>query len=63
MENPHAADDVHVHVPERDVLAMIAMIDYLVAEVSRIDAMSAQCLVLARKSLAETVADALVRAH
>jgi hypothetical protein len=62
MDNPHVAD-VHPHVPERDVLAMIAMIDYLVAEVARIDAMSAQCLVLARKALAETVADTLVQSH
>lgn len=50
-------------VPERDVLAMLAMLDYLIAEIARVDAMSAQCLMLARKSLADAVADALVRAH
>jgi len=55
--------DARERIPERDVVAMIAMIDYLVAEVGRIDAMSAQCLVLARKSLAETVSDAFVKAH
>jgi hypothetical protein len=50
-------------IPERDVVAMLAMLDYLIAEISRIDATSAQCLMVARKSLAEVVADTLVRAH
>ncbi|HEY2136023.1 MAG TPA: hypothetical protein VGH49_09050 [Xanthobacteraceae bacterium] len=50
-------------IPERDILAMLAMIDYLVAEISKIDTMSAQCLILARKSLSEAVGEALVKAH
>jgi hypothetical protein len=62
MENSHLADACE-RIPERDVVAMIAMIDYLVAEVGRIDTMAAQCLVLARKSLADSVSEALVKAH
>jgi hypothetical protein len=50
-------------IPERDIVAMLAMLDYLIAEIARVDIMSAQCLMLARKSLAEAVADALVRTH
>jgi hypothetical protein len=50
-------------IPERDIVAMLAMLDYLIAEIARVDVMSAQCLMLARKSLAEAVADALVRTH
>jgi hypothetical protein len=52
-----------VRIPERDLVAMLAMLDYLIAEIARVDAMSAQCLMLARKSLAEAVADALVKMH
>jgi hypothetical protein len=50
-------------IPERDVVAMLAMLDYLVAEVGRIDAMAAQCLMVARKSLGEAVAEAFVKAN
>jgi hypothetical protein len=50
-------------ISERDVRAMLAMLDYLVSEISRIDAMSAQCLILARKSLTEAVADSLTKAN
>jgi hypothetical protein len=50
-------------IPETDIVAMLVMIDYLIAEVGRIDAMSAQCLMLARKSLTEAVADSLVKTH
>ena len=56
---PRAAEPIS----EGDVVAMLVMIDYLIAEISRIDLMSAQCLMLARKSLTEAVADSLVRAH
>ena len=64
MENPNRIETSPPEsVPERDVLAMLAMLDYLIAEIARVDAMSAQCLMLARKSLADAVADALVRAH
>jgi hypothetical protein len=62
MENTNRIDPPQP-VPERDVLAMIAMLDYLIAEIARVDTMSAQCLMLARRSLADAVADALVRAH
>ena len=51
------------HIPERDIVAMVAMLDYLIAEISKIDAMSAQCLILARKSLTEAVGDVLAKAH
>ena len=50
-------------IPERDIAAMVAMLDYLIAEISKIDAMSAQCLILARKSLSDALGDAFVRAH
>jgi len=50
-------------IREGDIVAMLVMIDYLIGEISRIDLMSAQCLMLARKSLTEAVADALVKAH
>jgi hypothetical protein len=62
MDNPQLAD-MPDQIPERDIVAMLTMIDYLVAEISKIDAMSAQCLMLARKTLAEAVADALVKAN
>lgn len=64
MENPNRIDTAEPdRIPERDIVAMLTMLDYLIVEISRIDVMSAQCLMLARKSLAEAVADALVRAH
>jgi hypothetical protein len=62
MENPHFVE-MPDQIPERDIVAMLTMLDYLVAEISKIDAMSAQCLMLARKTLAEAVADALVKAN
>jgi hypothetical protein len=62
MENLAHTPDREV-IPERDVIAILAMLDYLISEVRRIDDMSAQCLMVARKSLAETVADAFVKAN
>jgi hypothetical protein len=50
-------------IPERDVIAMLGMLDYLIAEIGRFDGMSAECLMVARKSIADTVADAFVRAN
>jgi hypothetical protein len=38
-------------ITKRDVRAMIAMIDYLVAQVRPVDGLAAHCLDLARKSL------------
>jgi hypothetical protein len=64
MEDPPHVDPPDLlRIPERDVVAMLVMIDYLIAEISRIDVMSAQCLMLARKSLTEAVAETLVKAH
>ena len=40
-----------------------AMLDYLITEISRIDITSAQCLILARQSLAERIAGSHLRAH
>ena len=39
-------------MPRSDILAMLSMIDYLIAQVGGFDEMSTACLVLARKSLA-----------
>ena len=50
-------------IPEQDIVALLGMLDYLIAEVATVDAMSAQCLILARKSLVEVVAASLVKAH
>ena len=36
----------------RDILAMLSMIDYLIAQTSTIDAVSTRCLMMARESLA-----------
>ena len=62
MENLANAEEPEL-IPERDVLAMLAMLDYLIAEIGKIDTMSAQCLMVARKSLSETVAEAFVKAN
>jgi hypothetical protein len=40
-----------IDITKRDVLAMIAMIDYLITQVKPIDGVAAHCLDLARKSL------------
>lgn len=50
-------------IPDRDVVAMLAMLDYLISEVSRIDETGAQCLVLARKSLLDAAGSAFPRPH
>jgi hypothetical protein len=64
MENPPFGDPPNRdRIPERDVVAMIAMLDYLISEVSRIDETGAQCLVLARKSLSDAAAGAFPRPH
>jgi hypothetical protein len=65
MENLETLASVHEpeFIPERDVIAMLGMLDYLIAEVGRIDAMSAQCLMVARRSLSETVEEAFVKAN
>jgi hypothetical protein len=62
MENLASIQELQL-IPERDVVAILAMLDYLIAEVGKIDEMSAQCLVVARKSLSEVVADAFIKAN
>ena len=62
MENPRPIQEPE-RIPERDIVAMVAMLDYLIAEISKIDTMSAQCLILARKSLTEAVGESLVKPH
>lgn len=62
MPHPLPAESQELErIPERDILAMVAMLDYLIVEVGKIDTMSAQCLMVARKSLTETVGEALVK--
>jgi hypothetical protein len=54
MEQPTARRtdlDDGDEVTTRDVRAMIAMINYLVAQVRPVDSLAAHCLDLARKSL------------
>jgi hypothetical protein len=59
-----AAPETHESVSDADILVMIAMIDYLIIEISRIDPVSADHLKSARGSLADTVVpSALPRAH
>ena len=50
IATPTVSDDID-EVTERDILAMIAMIDYLVAQVRPVDEVAAHCLDLARKAL------------
>ncbi len=38
--------------PERDIRAMLSMIDYLIARIGQIDEMSTTCLIMARMALA-----------
>jgi len=59
-----AAPEPHASISDADILVMIAMIDYLITEVSRIDPVSAHHLRSARGTLADTVVPAtLPRAH
>ncbi len=62
MENLAHTEEAEF-IPERDVAAILAMLDYLIVEVGKIDEMSTQCLMVARKSLAECVADAFMKAN
>jgi hypothetical protein len=50
-------------VSDSDILAMLPMLDYLIAEISRFDRVCAHHLVSARTSLAQAVAHCVVRAH
>jgi hypothetical protein len=62
MEEPQGPGSLEVEaIPERDIVSLVAMLDYLIGEIAKFDTMSASCLLLARKSLLEAVADALVK--
>jgi hypothetical protein len=63
MDTPLSTDQDQASPAEHDVVAIVAMLDYLIAETSRFDAMSAHCLALARKSLIEAVPAAFARPH
>jgi hypothetical protein len=64
MDEPGCPESLETEpIAERDVLSLVAMLDYLICEVAKVDAMSVGCLLLARKSLLEAVADTLVRTH
>ena len=64
MSNPLFGDPPdRDRIPEQDVGAMLAMLDYLIAEVSRFDEIGARCLVLARQSLSDAAAGAFPRSH
>ena len=52
-----------IDVTKRDVLAMIAMINYLIAQVGPIDGVAAHCLDLARKSLESGTVPGVVPLH
>jgi hypothetical protein len=64
MEEPHCPGWPEAEpIAERDIVSLIAMIDYLIGEIGKVDTMTASCLLLARKSLLEAIADALVKMH
>ena len=59
---PTKPEDID-EVTKRDVLAMIAMIDYLITQVKPVDGVAAHCLDLARKSLESGAARSEVPLH
>jgi hypothetical protein len=64
MEEPYGPGSPEAEpIPEHAIVALVAMLDYLIGEIAKFDTMSASCLLLARKSLLEAVADALVKMH
>ena len=64
MEEPSCTGSLEAEpIAEREIVSLVAMLDYLIGEIAKVDTMSASCLLLARKSLLEAVADALVKAH
>jgi len=48
---------------EQDLAALLAMLDYLIAEISRVDLTATQCLMLARRTLSELVDRSRSQAH
>jgi hypothetical protein len=67
MKAPNLADptspDECEAVRDRDIRAILPMLDYLIAEISRIDRISAHHLMSARTSLAESVPHCVIRTH
>ena len=64
MEEPHCPGSPEPErIAERDIVSLVAMLDYLIGEIAKFDTMTASCLLLARKSLLEAVADALMKMH
>jgi hypothetical protein len=59
---PPETDEID-DITKRDVLAMIAMIDYLITQVKPVDGVAAHCLDLARKSLESGAARCEVPLH
>lgn len=55
MNQPSVSSTDHgasEHVQGCDIVAMLAMLDWLISRIGPIDQMSATCLVMARQSLA-----------
>ena len=50
-------------VRDNEIRAILPMLDYLIAQISRIDRTSAHHLMSARTSLAESVAHCVIRTH
>ncbi|HEY2138424.1 MAG TPA: hypothetical protein VGH49_21250 [Xanthobacteraceae bacterium] len=50
-------------VRDIDIVAMLPMLDYLIAEISRVDLVAAHHLMSARETLAESVAFCVIRSH
>jgi hypothetical protein len=64
MEEPSCTGSLEAEpIAEREIVSLVAMLDYLIGEIAKVDTMSASCLLLARKSLLEAVAEALVKVH
>ena len=67
MKAPNLADstssDECEAIRDSDIRAILPMLDYLIAEISRIDRISAHHLVTARTLLAEAVAHCVIRTH
>ena len=59
---PNQTDEID-EITQRDVLAMIAMIDYLINQVRPVDGVAAHCLDLARKALESGAARGEVPLH
>lgn len=52
MDRPMTSDGDAEGMSQSDIVALLSMIDYLIARIGRVDQISATCLILARRSLA-----------